>query len=84
MLAERRDGNSPQAIALPQDQSSSLFVLIGPEGGWSKEELELAEQRGIEPVTLGQQILRAETAAIATISILQSRLGRLGSLSPMA
>ncbi|MHC9063130.1 16S rRNA (uracil(1498)-N(3))-methyltransferase [Nitrospira sp. CMX1] len=84
LLAERRDGNSPQTIALPQDQSSALFVLIGPEGGWSKEELDLAEQRGIEPVTLGQQILRAETAAIATISILQSRLGRLGSLSPIA
>jgi 16S rRNA (uracil1498-N3)-methyltransferase len=78
MLAERRDGKSLQTIALPHDTSSSLLVLIGPEGGWSKEEQEIAERRGIEPMTLGQQILRAETAAIVTISILQSRLGRLG------
>ena len=78
MLAERRDGKSLQTTALPRDANSSLLVLLGPEGGWSKEELELAEQRGVEPMTLGQQILRAETAAIATISILQSRLGRLG------
>lgn len=78
MLAERRDGKSLQTIALPQNTSSSLLILIGPEGGWSKEEREIAERRGIEPMTLGQQILRAETAAIATIGILQSRLGRLG------
>lgn len=78
MLTERKNGRSVQAIALPQDRSSSILVLIGPEGGWSKEELEIATQRGVEPITLGQQILRAETAAIATISILQSRLGQLG------
>lgn len=84
MLAERQGGKSLQTIALPQVTSGSLLILIGPEGGWSQEELGMAEQRGVEPVTLGEQILRAETAAIATISILQSRLGRLGSLSPMA
>ncbi|MDH4153231.1 MAG: 16S rRNA (uracil(1498)-N(3))-methyltransferase [Nitrospira sp.] len=78
MLAERRNGKSVQAVNLQEDMSSSLLVLVGPEGGWSNEEMELAEQRGVEPVTLGEQILRAETAAIATISILQSRLGRLG------
>jgi len=84
MLAERQGGKNLQTIALPQVTSGSLLVLIGPEGGWSQEELGMAEQRGVEPVTLGEQILRAETAAIATISILQSRLGRLGSLSPTA
>jgi 16S rRNA (uracil1498-N3)-methyltransferase len=78
MLAERHDGNSLQTIALPHDTSSSLLVLIGPEGGWSKEERESAERQDIKLLTLGQQILRAETAAIATIGILQSRLGRLG------
>lgn len=78
MLAERHDGKNLQTITLPQDTSRSLLVLIGPEGGWSKEEKEIAERRGIEPITLGQQILRAETAAIASIGILQSRLGRLG------
>jgi 16S rRNA (uracil1498-N3)-methyltransferase len=77
MLAERRDGKSVQRAELPQYETGSVLVLIGPEGGWSKEEMELAAQAGIQPITLGQHILRAETAAIATISILQSRLGKL-------
>ncbi len=78
MLAERRDGKSLQTVELPQDVASSVLVLIGPEGGWSKEEMGIAEQANVIPITLGQKILRAETAAIATISILQSRLGWLG------
>ncbi|MBX3329221.1 MAG: 16S rRNA (uracil(1498)-N(3))-methyltransferase [Nitrospira sp.] len=78
MLAERLNGKSLQTVELPQDTTSSVLVLIGPEGGWSKEEVEVAEQAKAVPITLGRQILRAETAAIATISILQSRLGKLG------
>lgn len=78
MLAERREGKSLQTVALPQDVTGSLLVLIGPEGGWSKEEVQIAEQAKVVPIALGQQILRAETAAIAAISILQSRIGKLG------
>jgi 16S rRNA (uracil1498-N3)-methyltransferase len=77
MLTERKEGKSLQAVDLPRDAKSSALVLIGPEGGWSKEELDIAEQAEGLQVTLGQHILRAETAAIATISILQSRLGQL-------
>ena len=78
MLAERREGKSLQTIELPQDVTGSVLVLIGPEGGWSKEEVQLAEEAEIQPISLGQHILRSETATIATISILQSRLGKLG------
>jgi 16S rRNA (uracil1498-N3)-methyltransferase len=78
MLAERREGKSLQTVELPQNMTDSVLILIGPEGGWSQEELQMAEQAKVVPITLGQQILRSETAAIATISILQSRLGELG------
>lgn len=78
ILAERQEGNRLQTVELPQDAIDSVLVLIGPEGGWSQEEMELAEQAGCQSITLGQQVLRAETAALATISILQSRLGKLG------
>ncbi|MCS6305514.1 MAG: 16S rRNA (uracil(1498)-N(3))-methyltransferase [Nitrospira sp.] len=78
MLAERREGKSLQTVELPQDVTGSVLVLIGPEGGWSQEEVQIAEQAGVAFITLGQQILRSETAAIAAISILQSRLGKLG------
>ena len=77
MLAERREGKSLQAVELPQDVTGSVLVLIGPEGGWSQEEVQIAEQAKVLPVTLGRHILRAETAAIAAISILQSRFGEL-------
>ncbi len=78
MLAERLEGKNLRTVELPQNATGSVLILIGPEGGWSKEEIRMAEQAGIEQVTLGPHILRAETAAIATISILQSRLGKLG------
>ena len=78
MLAERREGKSLQTVELPQDMTGSVLILIGPEGGWSKEEGRIAEQTNVVPISLGRQILRAETAAITAIGILQSRLGKLG------
>jgi 16S rRNA (uracil1498-N3)-methyltransferase len=77
MLTERKEGKSLRAVELSRDASSAALVLIGPEGGWSKDEVQIADQAGIHPITLGPPILRAETADIATISILQSRLGQL-------
>jgi 16S rRNA (uracil1498-N3)-methyltransferase len=77
MLAERQKGKNLQTIGLPQSTDNFVLVLVGPEGGWSHGEIETAKQAGVEPISLGQHILRSETAAIATISILQSRLGKL-------
>ena len=47
-----------------------LSVLIGPEGGWSDAELALFKEKNISIYTLGKQVLRAETAAIAVTSLL--------------
>lgn len=44
---------------------AALSVYIGPAGGWTDEEVVIAAQYGILPVTLGPHILRAETACIA-------------------
>jgi len=78
MLAERQNGQSLQTVELPQDVRLSVLILTGPEGGWSQEEVSTALQAGVQPITLGPSILRAETSALASISILQSRLGMLG------
>jgi 16S rRNA (uracil1498-N3)-methyltransferase len=43
----------------------SILVLVGPEGGWSDDELNLFKHRHLTPITLGATILRVETAAIA-------------------
>ena len=49
-------------------------LAIGPEGGWTPEEMTLFTQHKWRPVTLGSRILRAETAAIAAIAIASSHL----------
>ena len=78
MLAERQNGASVQTIPLPTERHADVLLLIGPEGGWTEEELRVAHDQGCAAITLGTRILRAETAAIAAISILQARLGELG------
>jgi 16S rRNA (uracil1498-N3)-methyltransferase len=52
-----------------------LALAIGPEGGWTPEEMSLFTTHNWTHVTLGPRILRAETAAIAAIAIAASRLG---------
>ena len=46
-------------------------MLVGPEGGWTAEELTLAAGRGVRLLTLGQRTLRADAVPIAAISVLQ-------------
>ena len=45
-------------------------LVIGPEGGFSKEEASALIEKGIRPVSLGKTVLRTETAAIAALSML--------------
>jgi len=66
---------APPASAAPEAGA----VLIGPEGGFSDSETRwLAALPQIVPVGLGPRILRAETAAIAALTMLQARYGDLG------
>lgn len=50
--------------ALREKQPETVAILIGPEGGFEKSEVELALKNSITPVTLGTRILRTETAGI--------------------
>ena len=52
------------------ETTNALGVLIGPEGGWSEQELKLLRDKNIPVISLGPQILRAETAAVALASLL--------------
>jgi len=77
MFAER-DGSSLADVARnPPSVSAKVFALIGPEGGWADKEIELAREGGYQIVTLGGRTLRAETAAIAIVALLQHRFGDL-------
>ncbi|MGH7708024.1 MAG: RsmE family RNA methyltransferase [Vulcanimicrobiaceae bacterium] len=55
----------------------NLLLVIGPEGGFAHAEVELAERRGAATVSLGDRILRTETAGIVVCSILRYALGEL-------
>lgn len=51
-----------------------IGIFIGPEGGFDIEEVELAKELGICPITLGRRILRTETAGLTILSILMFQL----------
>jgi 16S rRNA (uracil1498-N3)-methyltransferase len=55
----------------------TVIAMIGPEGGWSDREIEFMEMHGCLAVTLGQRVLRTETAAIVAATLLQHLLGDL-------
>ena len=62
------------------DQNAKAYTaLIGPEGGFTPGEAEQAKAADIAAVTLGPRILRAETAAVATMAIVQHIKGDLGN-----
>ncbi len=55
-----------------------VFIVLGPEGGFTAGEIDLARQAGFQTVSLGPRILRAETATIAAGTLIQYRFGDLG------
>ena len=57
--------------------ATKICLLIGPEGGFSQTEYEDAAVAGFRAVSLGPRVLRTETAAVASIAILQSEWGDL-------
>ncbi|MEX0885695.1 MAG: RsmE family RNA methyltransferase [Phycisphaeraceae bacterium] len=63
------------ARPLPKiDQAVRITVLIGPEGGWTREEEEAVRTAGYQPVSLGAHVMRIETAAVAAAAIVGSRM----------
>ena len=55
----------------------SIAVILGPEGGLSRDEVDFARQVGWQTVSLGERILRAETATLTAVSIVQFLTGNL-------
>lgn len=49
---------------------ASIALLIGPEGGLTEDEVELAQEYGFQPLTLGPRVMRTETAPVAALAVL--------------
>jgi 16S rRNA (uracil1498-N3)-methyltransferase len=63
-------GNAAARGRLDDVAPASALVLIGPEGGWTEEEVASARRAGFRPLSLGPRTLRAESAPLAALSVL--------------
>lgn len=60
-------GGKPLKAIIDKEQHKNICIFIGPEGGFSNDEVEVLRQNGAETATLGKRILRTETAPLAAI-----------------
>jgi 16S rRNA (uracil1498-N3)-methyltransferase len=72
------EGGGGTSLRAEESFPRRIGVLVGPEGGFTAEELNEAEKAGCRLLTLGPRILRAETAAIAAVALCQHVFGDLG------
>jgi 16S rRNA (uracil1498-N3)-methyltransferase len=73
VLAESEENTVLRDVLLP-DSESNILIAVGPEGGWTDDELHLFQSTGWISASLGPTILRAETAAIAALAVIVSEL----------
>ena len=72
LFAERNGGSLKSAVT-----GSPVLYIVGPEGGWTDEELEAARRSDARPVHLGSNVMRAETAAVVGGALICYELGVL-------
>jgi len=68
-----------ESAALGKARQPSLSIFIGPEGGFTEEEVSTAQRAGVRTVSLGPRILRSETAGIAAAAAVVYEFGELGA-----
>jgi 16S rRNA (uracil1498-N3)-methyltransferase len=72
LLLPWEEGTEPiKGVLRGRTGVKNIVVLIGPEGGFSAAEAALAQEKGFHVVSLGSNILRAETAAVAALSMIR-------------
>jgi 16S rRNA (uracil1498-N3)-methyltransferase len=77
ILWEREGATDLKEVLGQTTRSRTVVGIVGPEGGFDSQEVALASQSGFLPVSLGRRILRADTAAITFVSIVQYEWGDL-------
>jgi 16S rRNA (uracil1498-N3)-methyltransferase len=75
LLFNERGGLSISEALGGVTKECPIVALIGPEGGWSNDELDLLNEVGCKSVTLGPRVLRTETAAVASVTLIQHAMG---------
>jgi 16S rRNA (uracil1498-N3)-methyltransferase len=77
LMFSEREGQSLEMNDIDNDERRQITALVGPEGGWTDEEISMALDSTWRVVTLGGRTLRAETAAITVVVLLQHLCGDL-------
>lgn len=72
-----KENNIKLKSFLKSSSCSSIGIFIGPEGGFTEQEIKLAVSYNIEPVTLGRRILRSETAGMVVLSNIMYEAGEM-------
>jgi 16S rRNA (uracil1498-N3)-methyltransferase len=78
LILWEREGIRLKEILERSKEKKKIFFVIGPEGGLSQGEVDEAKEAEFIAVTLGRRILRAETASLCFLSILQYEQGDIG------
>jgi 16S rRNA (uracil1498-N3)-methyltransferase len=73
------EGSQPLREVLQEQPPAEIALLVGPEGGFSPQEAQIAQTHGFIPVRLGSRILRTETAGFAVSAVLQYLYGDFGA-----
>ena len=68
-------------ISAVSNDIRTIFTFFGPEGGFSKKEVDMAGSYGFAAIGLGPRVLRAETATVTAVSLLQYLFGDIGKSS---
>ncbi len=77
VLWEEENSKDLKSLLRPSSSVKNFIGMVGPEGGFTKEEIETAGKAGFVSVSLGNRMLRSETAAITIVAIVQYELGDL-------
>jgi 16S rRNA (uracil1498-N3)-methyltransferase len=77
VLAESEEQTLLRDVLNPEAAVNEIALAVGPEGGWTEDELQSFQQSGWISASLGNTILRAETAAIAAVAVAASMLSSL-------
>ncbi len=75
VLSERADAPALREIVRTGMEIRSAALAFGPEGGWSDEEIAAARAAGLREASLGENILRTETAVIAALAVTRFAIG---------
>ena len=70
MVAFENEKYSASKISQLYDKQKSIVIVIGPEGGFSDDEIKVLTDKGYQCVSLGSRILRSETASLYALSVL--------------